>query len=104
MPRITVESAKAEIARQQSYIDILENHCTIYPNDSVEEIIFKLYASLQNIELTYKELKNHVPNHSFRASKELTNAIPKMSIPDKELESFVKSLQSSGKKFSRKKS
>ena len=102
MPRITIESARTEIARQQSYIDILENHCTIHSDDSIEEIIFKLYATVQNIELTYKELKNYVPNHSFNTSKDLTNAIPKMSISDKKLEIFVKNLQSSGKKYSRK--
>ncbi len=103
MPRITIESAKAEIARQQGFIDILENHCTIQPGDSTEEIIFKLYATLQSIALVHKELKNYVPDHSFKESSDLTTAIPKMSITDKKLEAFVKALQSSGKKYSRRK-
>lgn len=101
MPRITIESAKAEIARQQDFIDILENHCTIRPEDSMEEIIFKLYATLQSIVSVHKELKKYVPNHSFKESSDLTKAIPKMSISDKKLETFVKKLQSDGKRFSR---
>lgn len=102
MARITVESALAEIQKQKHYIDILQNHCTILPDDSLETIVFKTYAALQNVEETYRKLKTIQTDIPYKASKEISNLIQKTSIEDKELEAFVKFLQKSGKRYANK--
>lgn len=100
MARITVESALAEIQKQKHYIDVLQNHCEILPGDSLETMVFKTYAELQNVEETYRKLKTIQADIPYKNSREITSLISKTSIEDKELEAFVKFLQKSGKRYS----
>ena len=97
-PRITVEKCNSVIQKMNQFIDNLENHCTISDDDSVEIVVFKLYAKLQDIEKVFYELKKYRQT-DFKVSKDLSQLIQKSTIPDKELEAFVKKLQKDGAKF-----
>lgn len=92
MARITVESALAEIQKQKHYIDVLQNHCEILPGDSLETMVFKTYAELQNVEETYRKLKTIQADIPYKNSREITSLIPKTSIEDKELEASSSTL------------
>lgn len=100
---LTVDNASNWINYYNWCIDILQNHCEITNDDTCEIAIFKLYAKIQKIEDTYKELKRLYPSVAYKTSKELTEVLKKSHIPDTELEEFVKYLVTTASSYTQRK-
>lgn len=94
--KITIDYAKEKIQYWEHVISVLQK-CEYVPTDPLPEKIFKLYANLQSVKEISSILKedgiiNNLTNKPY-TSTEITNFIKNISIEDKDIEDFVKSIQ-----------